>query len=231
MIHFCTFGNVPAYSRSINELCTEAIQSGYFNTITSYDQSIIPDEHKTFIQNNPRGYGYWLWKVIIILEQMKNAKEGDIIIYADAGCGISTTNEAREKFKEWIESVKNHPTHRISFQMPHIEETWTKADLFKIMDCDTDEYKKTGQTIGGIQIYQVTQENVAFLNEVLQYMCMDNYHLITDAPSKIPNASTFRDHRHDQSVLSLMFKKKGSHVYEDHWEDYAFPIVAIRRKY
>ena len=229
MIHFCTFGNVPAYSRSINELCTEAIRSNYFNTVTSYDQSIIPNEHKTFIQNNTRGYGYWLWKPIVILKRMQVEKEGDVIIYADAGCGISTTNEAREKFKEWIESVKNHPTHRISFQMPHIEENWTKADLFKMMDCTTDEYKKTGQHIGGIQIYQVTKENIAFLKEVLQYMC--NYHLLTDAPSTLPNASSFIEHRHDQSVFSLMFKKKGSHVYTNHDDDYKFPIVAIRRKY
>ena len=115
--------------------------------------------------------------------------------------------------------------------MPHIEETWTKADLFTIMDCNTDEYKKTGQNIGGIQIYQVTKENIAFLKEVLHYMCIDNYHLITDAPSNIPNASSFIDHRHDQSVFSLMFKKRGSHVYTDHWNDYKFPIVAIRRNY
>lgn len=229
MIHFCTFGNVPAYSRSINELCTEAIRSNYFNTITLYDQSIIPNEHKTFIQNNARGYGYWLWKPIVILKRMQVEKEGDIIIYADAGCGISTTNEARDKFKEWIESVKNHPTHRISFQMPHIEENWTKADLFKMIDCTADKYKKTGQHIGGIQIYQVTKENIAFLKEVLQYMC--NYHLITDAPSTLPNASSFIEHRHDQSVFSLMFKKKGSHVYPNHDDNYAFPIVAIRRKY
>jgi hypothetical protein len=231
MIHFCTFGNEPLFSRSVKELCDEAQASGYFDTVTAYNQSIIPEKYSQFVQTNARGYGYWIWKPIVLLERMKNSNEGDIIIYADAGCGISTTDRARLQFKDWIHSIKTHPTHRISFQMRHIEETWTKADVFACMGCTTEQYTKTGQHIACIQLYQNTPENKQFLEEQMKYMCMDNYRYLTDVPSTIPNSNTFIEHRHDQSIVSLLLKKYGSCIYEDHWQDYSHPIVTIRRKY
>ena len=33
---------------------------------------------------------------------------------------------------------------------------------------------------------------------------MMNYSMINDEPSKRPNSKTFREHRHDQSILSLL---------------------------
>jgi hypothetical protein len=230
MIHFCTFGNDPDYSNSKMLLCKEAQLSGYFNTIKSYNQDIIPTIHKEFVKKNRRGYGYWLWKPLVILNRMNDTSDGDIIIYADAGCGISIKDEARVKFKEWIQHVNEHPTHRISFRMHHKEEHYTKADVFKYMNCDADEYKQTGQGIGGIQIYVNNTENKLFLNELLHHMTVENYHYLTDSPSKISNSPGFIDHRHDQSLLSLMMKKYGSHVYADHWKDDRFPITALRRR-
>ena len=231
MIHVCTFGNEPQYTRSVTELCEEARTSGYFDTVTPYTQSVLPDEHIAFVQRNRRGYGYWLWKPIVLLETMRRANEGDVVIYADAGCAIQTHDDARKHFAEWIEAVKTHPTHRISFQMTHQEETWTKADVFRAMDCESEEYTHTGQHSASIQIYQVNSDNRAFLQELLRYMCMENYRLSTDAPSKLPNSKSFQEHRHDQSIRSLLCKKYGSHVYPDHWNNPSFPIVTMRRKY
>lgn len=38
------------------------------------------------------------------------------------------------------------------------------------------------------------------------------YDLINDSPSKVPNDVSFLDHRHDQSVFSLIYKTLGSTV-------------------
>ena len=35
----------------------------------------------------------------------------------------------------------------------------------------------------------------------------ENYNLIDDSPSKIPNNTGFIEHRHDQSIFSLLVKK------------------------
>ena len=48
------------------------------------------------------------------------------------------------------------------------------------------------------------------------YDIMSNhYHLIDDSPSFLPNDHSFVEHRHDQSVFSLLRYKYGSHVIDD----------------
>lgn len=231
-IHFCTFGSVPEYGLSLRTLCREASESGYFDTVTCYDQYTIPssDQEHSFISCGCRGKGYWVWKSTCILDMMKKTQNGDIVIYADSGCSISTTDEAKEKFKEWIENTVSHPTHRLSFQMTHIAENWTKGDVFEVMGCNDDEYKKTGQHSCSIQVYMNTSENIDFIMRYKDYMSRDNYHYVSDDYSWVPNHPSFTDHRHDQAILSLMFKKEGSYNYEDHWKDPSFPILTTRRR-
>ena len=45
-------------------------------------------KHKNFIEKHKRGYGYWLWKPYIIMQQLENMGEGDVLFYADAGCEV-----------------------------------------------------------------------------------------------------------------------------------------------
>ena len=42
----------------------------------------------SFILSRPRGAGYWIWKPYIILETFKNLKDGDIVLYSDAGLSV-----------------------------------------------------------------------------------------------------------------------------------------------
>ena len=57
---------------------------------------------------------------------------------------------------------------------------------------------------------------------------MTNYHLIDDTPSKSPNFKEFKEHRHDQSILSLLLKLYDINIYfckdnyDDHWENYEY---------
>ena len=41
---FLYLWNMPEFSKSVKEITDEARISGYFNTITAYEQSIIPKE-------------------------------------------------------------------------------------------------------------------------------------------------------------------------------------------
>ena len=232
MIRLCTFGTTPQYSGPLKLLEREANESGYFDEVAVYTQDNLPasPSQKQFMETHPRGYGFWIWKTLVLRDMMKKAAPDDVIFYADAGCGISTTPAARARFAEWIHDMRTHPSHRLSFQMVHIEETWTKADLFEFMGCDEPCYRKSGQQIAGIQAYLNTPGNHDFLREHLRIASADGFHYLNDEPSRTPNAPTFRDHRHDQSILSLLFKSAGSVSYPDHWEDSGFPVVSLRRR-
>jgi hypothetical protein len=69
--------------------------------------------------------------------------------------------------------------------------------------------------------------------------CINQRHLITDTPSVTPNDPIFFDHRHDQSIFSIIRKKYGTIFLDD--ETYKlnkdggfetkFPIHCSRIKY
>jgi hypothetical protein len=233
MIRFCTFGNIPQYQKSIDLILEEAKNSGYFNTANIFTQKDLPEDYIKFSALESRGFGYWIWKPYIIGQMMKHYPDNDIIIYADAGCGIFTNDNAKNIFNKWISDIMTHNTHRIGFQMHGLPEyEWTKRDLFDYMDCfNIDQIKNSGQYSASIQIYINTKENREFIDEMIRISKIDNYHYMTDDISRTPNASGFREHRHDQSIYSLMLKKHGCVSYASHWDRSEYPISTIRRKF
>ena len=44
---------------------------------------IFWENHSSFIENNKKGYGYWLWKPYIIKKTLEKMKKGDILLYLD----------------------------------------------------------------------------------------------------------------------------------------------------
>ncbi|MEQ1840036.1 MAG: hypothetical protein ABL994_06495 [Verrucomicrobiales bacterium] len=161
---------------------------------------------------------------------MLDSEEDDVIVYADAGCGISTTPLAKHNLKEWVELVRVHPTHRLALQMQYIEENYTKADVFHALGCAEEEFRKGGQHVGGIFFLMNTGENRSFVAEWMKYCIEDRYRLVSDYPSRIPNPAAFKEHRHDQSLFSLLIKKYGAAVIPDDWLSPDMPIVALRRR-
>ena len=65
----------------------EAVNSNYFDVCKDmrYGINDFMNKHDTFIKNNKRGYGYWIWKHKIILEEYRNLNDNDILIYSDSG--------------------------------------------------------------------------------------------------------------------------------------------------
>lgn len=232
-IHFASFGSLPNYSNAVKRIEREARESGYFDTVTIYTQENLPglSELNGFISKNKRGYGYWVWKPLVILDRMAHAAPDDIIFYADAGCGMCTNDKARASWKEWVALVESHPTHRVCFHNTHMEETWTKMDLAVLLGCANDPaVMKTEQAQATFQMMRNTPENQALVREWLSIMTRDNGHYVTDAPSKAKNAPSFREHRHDQSVISLLMKLRGSARTPAPWLEQIYPVLALRKR-
>ena len=86
-IHFITYAN-DKYAKAKQRLVREAGEFGEFATIKGYGPEDLPDDfRKKFdkILKLPRGGGYWIWKTAIIKENMLKMREGDFLIYMDAG--------------------------------------------------------------------------------------------------------------------------------------------------
>jgi hypothetical protein len=220
--YFITFGGPSKrFHEAVNRIKREAEELGIYDKIIGYTDKELKDKNKfwkkhgKFIESNPRGYGYWLWKSFITKETLKEMNENDILVYADSGCSLNKNGTKR--LLEYFDIVKNSSLGILSFELDYIEKSYTKMDIFKEMN--VFELMDTKQLVGGIFIIRKCERTVNLVKEL--YKLCSNYHLINDDPSKIPNSPDFIDYRHDQSIFSLLRKKRGTEILRD--ETYFYP--------
>lgn len=181
------------------------------NVYTSYDlqkDKYFWEQHSEFIKNNNRGYGYWIWKPYVIKKKMEELKDGDIILYLDTQCKLDL-NE-KQYLLEYLEIVKEK---KILFTPWTIvpgafEYCFTKMDLIHKLDMQNNDTLNSFQNQSCIILIYVCKETRDLVDLWYYYGCEDR-HNIDDTPSIIPNSEHYYEHRHDQSVFSLLTKKFG----------------------
>ena len=189
------------YEESRQRLNDSALKHG-IKEINSFDFEEIKKypfyEINKKMLDTPKGIGYWLWKPFIILEVMKKIDEGDIIVYAD--CGI----EIIENLDPLL-SICKESNPVLLFANENLKNKfWTKRDCFVIMDCDHKKYWNGLQSDAAFSIFRKSPESEWFLNEWLHF-CSDERVISSDRNvCGKKNFFGFKEHRWDQSVLSLL---------------------------
>lgn len=196
-----SYGNKPYYG-SLNLLGKSAIEVGKVDQFQRFTREWLEGTEfyskNRYILDQPRGNGYWIWKPFIILEMMKELEEGDIVLYSDAA--VEVISDLTDIFN--LASEKK----RILFQIGggHLNKTFTKRDTFVLMGLDEKKYWDSVMITASYHLWEKNEENISFLKQYQLYL--RDPRIVTDDPNMcgIPNILGFRDHRHDQSVLSLM---------------------------
>ena len=204
-ITFTSFNMIGAGQRLINQ----AWYLKLFDTIKLFTPiDLIKDKefwdiHKPFIESNERGYGYWIWKSYIIKKTLTEIADGDILLYLDAGCEI----DSKKAFllQNAFDICQKDVILGTGTQQK--ESSWTKKDLSFIYPIDNTEQRQ-----GGVIMMLACPKVRELVDE--WYMLSSDYHLLDDSPSIIPNPPAFVEHRHDQSIWSLLTKKYG--LYSKH---------------
>ena len=163
------------------------------------------------ILDTPRGGGYYLWKPYFYRKAYDELGEGDYLVYIDSGAVYIN------KIQYLIDCMEQEETPLMIFSLERerIEKGNTKRDAFVLTGCDEARYTDTPQSIGGYFVCKKAPEVKAYLDEVLHYA--QDIRIISDKPNVmgLPNYAEFADHRHDQSVISLMSKKYGFKRFRD----------------
>ena len=183
----------------------------YFDkTILYTDKDLQNDkhfwaQHSSFISRNRRGYGYWLWKSYLIQKTMATMEDEDILMYLDSGCEIG--GDKQSLIPDFFEYVKQDKIIGTTTSSINLERDWNKMDTIMHFDMQDSPLLHTHQHQGGVLLLYVCNEVKNIID--LWYTTACNYHLIDDSPSKNPNLKCFKEHRHDQSIFSLITKKYG----------------------
>ena len=155
------------------------------------------------ILNAPRGGGYYLWKPYVYRKAYDELGDSDYLVYTDSGSIYVNQIQYLIDCMEY----EHVPMMIFSLEQERIEKCNTKRDAFVLTGCDEAKYTDTPQSIGGYFVCRKNPKVEAYLDEVLQYA--QDIRIISDQPNVmgLPNYKEFTDHRHDQSVISLMSKK------------------------
>jgi len=238
---FITFGaGGRNFYEAIFRICMQAKKTDLFDEIKGFSDNELRNDisfwnkHGDFISKNSRGFGYWLWKPYLILQELNKMSYGDVLVYCD--CGNEINYHAKEEFNKLLESVPEKQL--IATNTGCSTREWTKRDLLVLLAMDNDTVLFQNQHQTGTIIFVKNDNIMNFVRE--WYSLSENYHNIDDSPSRIQNYREFVEHRHDQSIFNLLTIKYNLRnidfdpTYFSNWNDYNLiknrPIVTTRNK-
>jgi hypothetical protein len=173
-----------------------------------------------------RGAGYWLWKPYIINKYLSEIAKDDYLVYTDSGVLFIDSVDSLIGFeKEALDRdgvLLTETTQWIPSGPPWkspLEYEWTKRDAFILTDTDVPEITHSVQANGAFMVFQPRDKAFGFLQEWIRWG--SDIRAITDMVNCLgkPNYDGFNEHRHDQSLLSIIGKKFGFKIVGDmtHW--------------
>ncbi len=157
------------------------------------------------ILNARRGSGYWLWKPYIVALALDAGEDGDIVVYADAG--VSFRKPLSPLFELCVANggllcFRGH--YDGHWGQPSICRVWTKRDCFVLMDCDTAAFHELPMLDASLVVAARSDASRRFVAEWLRYCCDPRILSDQENVCGLPNLEGFVEHRHDQSILTLL---------------------------
>lgn len=210
-ITFC--GGHSKYYDAANRLHNQVKSLKLFDYTKIFtDKELINDEnfwnkHENFVKTHPRGWGYWLWKPYIIKKTMDRLEDNDILMYLDSGCEVDVRK--KDKMLKCFQYAKKN---FIVGSQNCIERRWNKMDLMVKLDVINDKFLNAKQHEAGANMFYVNEKTRKLVDTWYNLAC--DYHNIDDSPSQFPNFVNFVEHRHDQSIFSLLTKKMDIYCYD-----------------
>lgn len=232
---FLTFSD-SGMRRSLLRISEQARSLGFYDEIFALDEknldAVFVERFASRLTLGSRGYGYWAWKPQIILQTFSFMEEGDVLQYTDAGCHLNKNGLPR--LQQYFDAAYASETGVLAFQAtPPVspleydgralldlsEQKWAKGDLLDYFDVRHRTDILESQSIGaGIIFLRKCESSVALVSRWLSTIESD-FSLLNDDPSKSENLIGFVEHRHDQSIFSILCKLVGVHTYSayEYW--------------
>jgi hypothetical protein len=188
-----------------------ALKIGGFKKVISYSPIDIDSafwKRNSKILQQTKGGGYWLWKSYFIKMGLSEINEGEYLFYCDSG----------SRFIESIDKLVDSFDDKFGimpFELQSKEKHWTKRDCFILLKCDEFDIIESKQILATFSLWKKTDFSIKFVEEWLQYA--QDERILTDIDNELgfPNYQNFVEHRHDQSIFSLLIKKYKLKAYRD----------------
>ena len=227
---FASFAT-PNFSERRDVLCDSALAVGFDRVLR-----FSPEDYRgtDFEARNaevlaqPRGAGYWLWKPWLIRQALRGLKPGDLLVYSDAGrSDYYRLTRFPKKLAELARSNESGFLLGPAINQHGPLSRWTKRDCLQIMGMDRPDVISKPIIQATWSLWTPSSNSFEFLDGWLNY-CEDP-RCLTDMPNTLdcPDHLDFLDHRHDQSVLTLLAYRKNA-PFLDFVKTGVFDILRLR---
>lgn len=199
-VFLISYGHGEAHMRNQNYQIQSAINKGFDAIIAYRKEHLSKDfrEQNSQILDQPRLAGYAIWKPYIILETLKMVSENDLVFYIDSGAYVL------DSVQPIIDILNKPDTNMILFENYHTNRYHTKRDTYEIMGVDIS-HRDDMQLESGFLALKNCQKTRDFIQKWLEYCTIER--AVTDMPSQLEEFDDFKDHRHDQSILTFLYLK------------------------
>ena len=214
--YLLTYGTKD-FSIQKKHICHLAKRTQFFDdyiSLSPTDLSLDFQNKFSDVLSKSRGAGYFLWKYKIIQETLNQTNIDDIVFYIDAGSTINYNSS--KKLDEYYEKLLSGNQSHFAFRMNHIvEKFYTTKELLNYFDLTTESKEANeGQFMATVLMFKNCKESFGLLDEFEKVVLTDPK-LITDYYSRHSQIKGFQEHRHDQSIFSLLSKIYGCEEIED----------------
>lgn len=216
---FVTFGDgTKGWRDARKRIAKQAIKSEAFEYVFALNDKWLKnwkiETHKFILAIEStfgkRGHGYWAWKpeVLVWADLMFPNHQ---IIYVDAGSHLNLESSTfMSQLEKWAKISENQGG--LAWQLPHhAEKFWTKMELVKFLKPEGRDLE-SGQVQSGLIMLPPSKKRSILLSDWL-YVALSKNGLMINDELQINQTPGFIEHRHDQSIFSLLWKK------------YKFPLI------
>ena len=193
-----------AFKESRRKNSLSGIAAGFDAVIQYTPEHLDPlfFEKNKEILTQKRGAGYWLWKPYFIFQTLKNVKEGDVVFYSDAGA------EFVNPIYPLIKLVEDNDIVGFKMSGKHKERQYTRKSVVeKLSGPLSDKVASSNQDMASFIGVKKTLDTVREDHVIGTWLDLCQVpELLTDQPRSSDEFEEFIDHRHDQSLWSLVSK-------------------------
>jgi len=217
--YFISFAS-PRMKSALEKIVKQSIKMNYFDDIIPYTYNDLTadftERYHDKLHDNIRGFGYWSWKPEIIKQTLAKMKDGDQLLYLDAGCNLN--NHGKDRLKQYFDMLSDdtplvtfiNDTEDTLFFNKDIKlpdwplKNWIKGDLIDYFNIrEQNEILDQQVFFAGILLLQKGKISKTFIDKWEETISTD-WSFIDDSPSKSPNLDGFIEHRHDQAIFSVL---------------------------
>jgi len=229
IVRLITFGGGSAnFRESAHRLIAQSKDFGSITERKAYTDADLPPAYYELF-SGLTGFGFYSWKPYLIYSELLQMETNDILVYIDAGCELNKLGTVR--FDDYLSYTSKNGV--LLFEQQHHNRLWTKNHPMLL---GYPEHYFRNQLVATVMFLKNTEQTQEFVKAWLDLCSYENGTLLKPPGENEPQPPGFKNHRCDQSCLSICaYQHNMITMPDESWfEDWSYarnyPILAIRNR-